>query len=174
MQPIIETPRLLLREITISDTSAMLRLHSNPKVQQYTGDPIIKSKAAMETAIKERINNYKKYGYGRWATILKEDNSFIGWAGLDYLFEIDEIDLGYRFLPEYWGQGFATEACTGILGYGFNQLKIKKIIALAFKENLASIRVMEKIGMVFYQQAPFDRCGPDVVWYKKTINEFSE
>ena len=162
---IIETERLLLREITLKDSGDLFILHSDPKVQRYTGEPVVASLDEMERAIRARINNYSKYGYGRWATFLKKDMQFIGWAGLAYLPEFDEIDIGYRFLTEYWGNGLATEASFAILEYGFRKLKLKRIIALAMKDNLASIRVMQKIGMKFYKLAPYEEGSENVVWY---------
>jgi RimJ/RimL family protein N-acetyltransferase len=99
---------------------------------------------------------------------------FVGWAGLAYLPEFDEIDLGYRFLPKYWGGGYATEVSRAILTYGFNKLELRRIIAIAMKENKASIRVMEKIGMEFDKFAPYEFEGEDVVWYwcdKKLITK---
>jgi RimJ/RimL family protein N-acetyltransferase len=98
---------------------------------------------------------------------------FIGWAGLAYLPEFDEIDIGYRFLPEYWGSGFATEAAHAVLTYGFDHYKIEKIIAIAVKENKASIRVMEKIGMEFVKFAPYEDGGKDVIWYQIDKKAFS-
>lgn len=165
MKFLIETERLLLREITLEDKEDMLQLHSDPTVQIYTGEPVVESIEDMEKAIWERINNYEKYGFGRWATILKKGMQFVGWAGLAYLPEFDEIDLGYRFLPKYWGSGIATEASRAILTYGFDSLKLKRIIAIAMKENKASIRVMEKAGMEFYKFAPYEPGGEDDVWY---------
>ncbi|NNC83559.1 MAG: GNAT family N-acetyltransferase [Flavobacteriales bacterium] len=162
---IIETERLLLREITLDDTAVMFRLNSHPEVQKYTGEPLVQSMEEMEEAIRKRTADYKKYGYGRWATILKEGMHFTGWAGLAYLPEFDEIDLGYRFFPEYWGKGIATEASQAILNYGFETLQLDRIIAIAMKENTASIRVMEKVGMEFEKFAPYDPGGDDVVWY---------
>ncbi len=165
MKTLIETERLLLREITLDDKEGMFKMYSDPAVQKYTGEPLVESIEEMERAIKSRINNYAKYGYGRWAAFLKKEMQFIGWAGLAYLPEFDEIDLGYRFLPKYWGMGFATEASHAVLRYGFDVLKLKKIIAIAMKENKASIRVMEKVGMEFDKFAPYDPGGEDVVWY---------
>jgi ribosomal-protein-alanine N-acetyltransferase len=162
---LIETERLLLREITLDDKEAMFKLYSNPEVQKYTGEPVVESIEEMEKAIRERISNYKKYGYGRWATILKHDMQFVGWAGLAYLPEFDEIDIGYRFLPQYWGTGIATEASRAILTYGFDTLELEKIIAIALKENKASIRVMEKIGMEFDKIAPYELGSKDAIWY---------
>jgi len=174
MKTLIETKRLLLREITLNDKEEMFRLHSNPDVQRYTGEPPVESIEEMEQAIKTRSKDYKKYGYGRWATFLKNGMQFVGWAGLAYLPEFDEIDLGYRFLPEYWGMGIATEASHAILNYGFEKLELRKIIAIAMKENKASIKVMEKVGMEFDKFAPYEPGGEDVVWYwcdKKLITK---
>ena len=165
MKTLIETKRLCLQEITLDDKVEMFQLHSNPEVQKYTGEPPIESMEKMEEAIKIRIPNYKKYGYGRWATFLKDGKQFIGWAGLAYLPEFDEIDLGYRFLPKYWGSGYATEAAHAILKYGFETLKLKRIIAIAMKENKGSINVMKKVGMAFDKFAPYEPGGEDVVWY---------
>lgn len=165
MKTLIETERLLLREITLNDKEDLLKLYSDSAVQKYTGESVVESIAKIEKAIQVRINNYKKYGYGRWATFLKQEMRFIGWAGLAYLPEFDEIDLGYRFLPEFWGLGLASEASKAILTYGFDQLQLKKIIAIAMKENKASIRVMEKIGMEFDKFAPYEPDSEDAVWY---------
>ncbi len=166
MKILIETQRLILREITLDDTEALFELHTNPAVQKYTGEPVVTSMQEMKKAIETRIINYKKYGYGRWAAILKNGQHFVGWAGLDYLPEFDAIDLGYRFLPQYWGQGIATEVSHAILNYGFNSLELKKIIAIALKENKASIRVMEKIGMEFEKCAPYEPGSEDAIWYR--------
>lgn len=174
MNSIIETDRLLLREVSLDDKEDMLLLHSHAEVQKYTGEALIKSMEEMEKAIIKRTKDHKKYGYGRWATFLKKDMKFIGWAGLAYLPEFDEIDLGYRFFPEYWGNGYATEAARSILIYGFDVLNLNKIIAIAMKENKASIRVMEKAGMQFYKFAPYDPGGEDVVWYTCDKNLFKD
>ncbi len=165
MKILIETKRLLLRKITLDDKEELFKLHSNSDVQKYTGEPLVESLEEMEQAIKTRINDYENYGYGRWATFLKNGMHFVGWAGLAYLPEFDEIDLGYRFSPQYWGMGFATEASQAILTYGFDKLELRQIIAIAMKENKASIKVMEKVGMEFDKFAPYEPGGEDVVWY---------
>ncbi|SMP25379.1 Acetyltransferase (GNAT) domain-containing protein [Muriicola jejuensis] len=95
------------------------------------------------------MHGHKTYGYGRWATILKNGEHFMGCSGLAYLFEFEEIVVVYRFLPEFWKRGLATEATRAILAYAFEELKLKRIVAIALTENRASIRVMEKTGMKF-------------------------
>jgi len=91
MNTLIETERLVLRNISHKDKAELFRLHSNAEVQKYTGEPPIESKEEMERAIKSRMSKYKEQGYGRWATFLKDGLQFIGWAGLAYL-------------PEFWVQ----------------------------------------------------------------------
>jgi len=165
MKTIIETERLLLREITLEDKEEMFRLYSNTEVHKYTGEPLMESMEEMVKAIELRISDYKKFGYGRWATFLKNGMQFVGWSGLAYLPEFDEIDIGYRFFPEYWGLGIATEAAKAILSYGFDHLQLNRIIAIAMHENKASIRVMEKIGMIFEKYAPYEIGSEDAMWY---------
>ena len=169
---IIETERLILRETTPEDAENMLRLHSNLEVQKYTGDEIITSLKVMKEKIIEKEAEYKRVGFGRWTTILKEGNQFVGWAGLKYLEEFKQVDLGYRFLPQYWNKGIGTEASKAILKYGFEKLNLEEIIAVAIEENIGSIKIMQKIGMKFDKYAPYDPCGEDVVWYKLEKNEF--
>ena len=171
---IIETERLILREMVIDDAQDMLRLHSNHQVQKYTGEVVITSLEEIRNKIKEFQSRDENRGFGRWVTILKKGKQFVGWAGLAYLPEFDEIDLGYRFLPEYWGLGIATEASRAILTYGFDSLKLTKIIAIVMKENKVSIKVMEKVGMEFDKFAPYELGSEDAVWYwcdKKLITK---
>lgn len=97
---------------------------------------------------------------------LKETHEFIGWAGLLYLPEFDKVDIGYRFKKEYWGNGYATEAARAIIDHGFNVLGLDLIIAIALPENKASIRIMEKVGMMFDKRAPYDEVIREAIWYK--------
>ncbi len=167
MSLILETPRLFLREFVLEDAEEVLELHSNPEVQKYTGQPNVTSVNEVEKTIRETwVREYKKYGFARWATIHKGNNRFIGWAGLKYLPEFDAIDLGYRFIPEYWGQGIATEISLAIIKYGFESLNLQRIIGIAMLENRASIKVLEKSGLTFDKLARYEAGNPlEVAWY---------
>lgn len=164
----------MLREIQLEDVNELFRLHSNPEVQKYTGEAPLTSLEEMRAAIARREAHYREHGFGRWATFIKEENQFVGWAGLAYLPEFDEIDLGYRLLPEFWGQGMATEASEAILQYGFETLGLQRIVAIAMRDNVASIRVMEKVGMQFEKWAPYEPGGDDVAWYVSEPNIFKQ
>ncbi len=151
MGVILETERLILRETVVEDAPDLYEMDADLEVQKYTGDVLPTS----VEDIFERISNYvdyKKYGYGRWTTVLKNTNEIIGWCGLKYMDDINEVDLGYRWKPKHWGKGYATEASLACLEYGFNELKLDQIVAQAMEENIASIRVMEKIGMTYWKQ----------------------
>ncbi len=80
--------------------------------------------------------------------------------------EFDKVDLGYRLKKEYWGMGYATEASKAIIDHGFNVLNLDLIIAIALPENKASIRIMEKVGMIYDKQAPYDEMIREAIWYK--------
>lgn len=151
MKPILETQRLILRASVVEDAPDLFEMDADPEVQRYTGDII----PASVTDTIYRIRNYpdyEKYGYGRWTTVLKETGEIIGWCGLKCLDDIDETDLGYRWKPKHWNKGYATEASLACLQYGFDELKLPQIIAQVLKENGASIRVLEKIGMTYWKE----------------------
>ena len=142
------------REFSLEDATAFFALASDPAINRYTGEKPLRS---IEQARKAIINypDFKTVGYGRWACVLKETGAVIGFCGLKYLEELDEVDIGYRFMPEYWGQGIATEACNACIKFGFETIGLEKIIALAEPMNVASIRVMQKCGMHHVGQVEF-------------------
>lgn len=158
MNIILETPRLLLRQFTEEDASMILELNSDPEVVKYIHEPTLKTEEQAKKIIIDIILPQYKNNLGRWAIHTKKGNEFIGWCGLKYRPEPDEIDLGYRLLQKAWGRGYATEAAKHTLGHGFKNLNLQLITARAHIENLASIRVLEKIGMNFIGEGIVDDC----------------
>ena len=145
----LESKRLILKPATIQDSSHFLNLNSDPDVVRYTGDNSFRNFLEAENTIKEKIlPQFNLYKMGRFSVFLK-DGTFLGWCGLKYHPETNEIDLGYRFKKKYWGKGYATEASKLSLDYGFNELGHKRIIAKTMPDNIGSIKVMQKIGMTF-------------------------
>lgn len=149
---LFETPRLLLRKKVIEDAPFFFELNSDPLVTRYTGDSSFRDLNEAKNIVEYVISQYEKYGYGRWLVIEKETDNPIGWCGLKYLEETGETDLGYRLMQKYWGKGFATEASMACLEYGFNVLKLDRIIGRAVKENVDSIKVLKKTGMIFCRE----------------------
>jgi RimJ/RimL family protein N-acetyltransferase len=150
MKKIIETERLYLREFTMEDVQLLLDLNSDPDVTKYTEKgPVLSLADAEKRLSKDILLQYKNHGIGRWAVHLKINNEFIGWCGIKYSESDKAVTLGYRFFPNHWGKGYATEAAKACLEYGKNIYGLKSIIAKAMKENTASIQVMKKLGMVW-------------------------
>lgn len=157
MNVIIETERLLLRTFSEKDASLVYLLNHDPDVTRFTGDPVRDEIHALEVLQKAILPQYALYGFGRWAVHTKSlpgpvSAGFIGWCGLKMRPEVNEIDLGYRFLKESWGKGYATEAAAACLRFGFEKIGIKRIVGRALPANLASIRVLEKCGMAYLRE----------------------
>lgn len=149
MNVIIETDRLLLRTFTEDDAQHIYDLNLDPDVIRFTHDPVRDIEHAKEILEQVILPQYALYNHGRWAVHLKPVHEFIGWCGLKYRPEENEIDLGYRFKKEYWGRGYATEAAFACIRYGFETLRIRRIVGRAEPENIASCIVLEKCGMKY-------------------------
>lgn len=149
MNVIIETPRLLLRRFTENDAALVYLLNADPEVTRYTLDPVkdlVQAKEILDRAI---LPQYSLYSHGRWAVHTKPDLAFIGWCGLKTRPELNEVDLGYRYMQSAWGKGYASEAAFASLEYGFKRLGLERIVGRALTGNLASVRVLEKCGMTY-------------------------
>jgi RimJ/RimL family protein N-acetyltransferase len=156
MDLILETERLLLRPLDLSDVDDFFSMNNNPNVNRYLRNPIT-SKIEANQYIQKIINEYQKNNIARFAVILKETNKLIGFSGLKFRNtlennHIDFYDLGYRFSEEYWRNGFATESSLAWLDYGFNTMKLSTIHACAVSENIGSNKVLKKMGFEFTNQ----------------------
>lgn len=169
---LFESDRFYYREFDADlDAKTIYELNSDIEVIQYTGDPPFKSEQDAYKTLKD-YDHYKKYGYGRWAAIRKDDDVFVGWCGLKM--NDDEIlDIGYRFFKKFWGKGYATETAKASLKYGFEELNLEEIIGRAAKENIASIKVLEKLGMKYYKTAACEHIS-GAVYYKINKEEYAK
>ena len=151
----IETERTIMRKLTKEYANDFYTLNLDQEVLKFTGDkPFEDLQSATEFLA--NYDQYKKYGVGRLAVIDKATLKFIGWCGLKYSQDKNEYDIGFRFFRNYWNRGFATETAKECLDFGFSNLKIEKIVGRAMKENIGSIKVLEKIGMTFKENFDFD------------------
>ncbi len=163
MKIVIETERLILREQTVDDAENAYLLNLDPDVVKYTGDAAF---ASIEEARNFLLNysHYKIYGFGRWTLINKETNDYLGWCGLKYTPELDEYDIGFRLMKRHWNKGYATEAAKAAIEFGFNNFRMKTIVGRAMKANTDSIKVLQKLGLRFFEDRS---CGnEDGVVYK--------
>jgi len=109
-------------------------------------------------------------GFGMWATVLKKNNTVIGWTCLKRLHDTNEIEIGYRYFPEYWNKGYCTEICKEILRYGFDELELNEIIAIIRPDNFGSIRVAEKLKLYFEKHVSY--FGMDLNQYTITREKY--
>jgi len=165
----LETNRLIMRPFEERDAEGLFLLDSNPEVMKYVGG-VVSTKIEQSQQMIEFIQKqYKENGVGRLAVIEKSTNTLIGWSGLKYLTsEINGMknvyELGYRFLPEYWGKGYATETARAALNYAFNEIKTDVVYAMAVTENTGSNRVLQKLG--FEELGTFLDDGDLCYWYR--------
>jgi RimJ/RimL family protein N-acetyltransferase len=156
MTPVFASERLLFRKFTLADAELLYKLNKDPEVVKYVHEPRTTLENAPQVLTDIILPQYALYNHGRWAVHLKDTNEFIGWCGLKYIQEKDEVDLGYRFMQKYWGNGYATEAAKATINYGFKILNLPSIIAKAHVENKASLQVIEKCGMEFLHEEEED------------------
>ena len=136
----------------------ILQLNSDPEILKYVHEPVLTTEEQARQILTDIILPQYKNNLGRWAIHTKNNNEFIGWCGLKYRPELNEIDLGYRLKKDAWGKGYATEAAKHTLDHGFNNLNLQLITGRAHVENIASIKVLEKIGMQFIGEGIIDDC----------------
>ena len=123
---VLETDRLILREIQQSDFEELLPMNSDSEIMKYVGDGSVRTPEGMIAELEMLTSFYTRNpGLGIWAIVLKSINNFIGASGLVYYDNTPEIEIGYRILKEYWNNGYATEASIGLLQYGFKTLRLK-------------------------------------------------
>ncbi|MEG4034182.1 GNAT family N-acetyltransferase [Microcoleus sp. w1-18aA5] len=157
----IETARLYLRQFRPEDLDDLYRIYSDPETMKYlTG---VRTREATEIAIHTMLKRWEQNNFGMWALVHKIDCKMIGRCGLAFLDQTPEVELGYALDKVYWNQGLATEASFASLNYGFKILKLERIVAIARPENIASQRVIQKVGMKYEKNAHYYET--DVVYY---------
>ncbi len=165
----LETERLILRPINEEDISGVFEMRRDSDVMRYIREPVLSRREA-EDWIKLISSRWEKDRIGFCSVIEKQSGKFAGWCGLWRLKESGETEVGYAVAKEFWGKGYASESAEAFLEYGFNKLNLEKIVAVARPENIASRRVMEKIGMNYdYTGKFYDR---DLVHYSINRKDF--
>lgn len=147
---ILETERLLLRQFSTDDADFILRLLNEPSFIQNIGDRGVRTlEDARSYILRVPIASYEKNGFGLYLVILKKSGASIGMCGLIRREALEDVDIGYAFLPEYWSKGYAVEAAQAVKEYARDVIGLKRLVAITDPENQASIRVLEKIGLRF-------------------------
>ncbi len=165
----LETARLFLRPFNKNDIDAIFAMRSDADVMRFIREPQTRrGEAESWTNLVSSRWNDEKIGF--CAVIEKSSGNFIGWCGLWRLKETDEVEVGYALVKDFRGQNYAVEAAEAFLIYGFDKLKLDKIVAVARPENRPSWRVMERLGMTYDYTGKFYEC--DLVHYSISREEF--
>lgn len=164
----LETERLILRRFTERDVDAVFALRGDAEMMRYIRSP--QNRAETVNWLKLISSLWESDKIGFCAVIEKTFDRLIGWCGLWRLKETGETEVGYAIAREFWRCGYATEAADAFLTYGFDDLNLDKIAAVAVPENTGSRRVMEKLGMTFdYAGEFYER---ELVHYSITKKDF--
>lgn len=149
----IETSRLILREFQQDDCSQLAPILANPQAMQFSTTGVL-SMVDTQAKIKSFITSYQEHGFGKWAMLLKKQNRLVGYCGIaiERINRKAEPELGYRLDPQVWGQGLATEAASACIRYGTQHLELPYLLGIVEPANIASIRVLEKVGMEYSHQ----------------------
>lgn len=147
---IFETERLLLRQLSTGDADFILELLNEPSFIQNIGDRGVRTLAdANQYIMNGPVASYAKNGFGLYLVVLKKTNESIGICGLIKRDGLEDVDIGYAFLPRFWSKGYAVESALATKSYAKNVIGLKRIVAITDPANRDSIRVLEKIGLSF-------------------------
>ena len=147
---VLETERLILRQFTSVDAGLILALLNEPSFIQNIGDRGVRTLSDAKRYIETGpVASYARNGFGLYLVLLKDSNESIGMCGLIKRDALEDVDVGYAFLPRYWSKGYAIESVRAVLAYAKRTVQLKRVVAIVDPNNQGSIRVLEKAGFAF-------------------------
>jgi RimJ/RimL family protein N-acetyltransferase len=169
---ILHTERLTVRELTAADVPALAAILGDSEVMRFSVRGILNEQATAEF-VQWAIRCYATEGYGPWALVERASSTLAGFTALsrEEVDGADEVEIGYRLAPVFWGRGLGTEAAMATLAYGFETLGIDSIIAIVQPANVASVRVLRKVGFVEFVHSQYHRLGVRI--YRQTRQQWS-
>ena len=145
---ILETPRLVLREFTHEDDAFVLRLLNEHSWLRFIGDRGVRTLPDARRYLDDGPRrSYARNGFGLWCVVPKGGDAPVGMCGLIRRDTLPDVDVGFAFLPEAWGRGYARESAAAVLDHARDVLGLRRVLAITDPENAASIRVLERVGM---------------------------
>ena len=149
--PTLQTTHFTLCPLKPDDAVVVHRIYQTEGVLRYFPNPTPPPLDKVQRFIAGQQAHWEKYGYGNWGILPAGEKEIVGWAGLQFLPELNETEVGFLLDRPFWGKGYATEAARASLDFGFEHFDLGHIIALVHSENLASRRVIAKCGMVYVE-----------------------
>ena len=152
---ISETSRLEIREFTSSDADFILELLNTPSWLKYIGDrKVYNVDDAVNYLEKGPMKSYTENGFGLYCVVLKDSNISVGMCGLIKRETLEDVDIGFAFLPQYEGKGFASESTNAVLDIA-KKINLKRIVAITLPENDRSIKLLKSVNMNFEKRIRF-------------------
>jgi ribosomal-protein-alanine N-acetyltransferase len=168
--PELTTRRLVLRRLEFGDAPFLVRLLNEPSFLENIGDRGVRSVEDAHRYLREGpLAMYQKHGFGLWHASRRADGEPIGMCGLLKRDVLPDPDLGYAYLPEHWGQGYAFEAADATLRHAVGKFGLKRVVGVVSEGNAGSIRVLEKLGMRFERMFSMNPDEPDVRLYGRDL-----
>ena len=160
---VVESDRLHLRHFELDDAAFLLDLLNQPSFLQFIGDKGVRSlDDARHYILTGPVACYERFGFGMYLALLKENQTPIGICGLLRRDCLDDVDVGFAFLPQFWSKGYALESASAVMAYGRNALGIGRIVAVVSSDNHGSIRVLEKLGLRFESMVRLFDDSPEI------------
>ncbi|MFN3020116.1 GNAT family N-acetyltransferase [Chryseobacterium sp. TY3] len=166
-----ETERLILKPTDLEDIDFIFELMNTPKWIEYIGDRNIKTQDdAKQYIINRHLPNFENNGFGSYTLILKENGSKIGSSGLFKRESLEVVDIGFAFLPEYEGKAYGYESSKKILEAAKNDFGLKKVSAITLPNNIASQKLIEKLGLSYQKMVkPFAEDDEELMYYEMDL-----
>lgn len=160
---ILETERLNLRHFSVEDAPFILELLNEPSFIQNIADRGVRTLEDARNYLRNGpLASYDRYGFGLLAVVLKTTGVPIGMCGLIKRDNLPDVDIGFAFLPRYWGKGYAYEAAAAVLTYGREVHQLTRIVAIVLPSNTGSINVLQKLGLTFEQMITWPEDGSEL------------
>jgi RimJ/RimL family protein N-acetyltransferase len=145
---VLETDRLILRRLSPEDAGFILRLLNEPSWLRFIGDKGVRTvEDARNYILNGPVEMYSRLGFGLYLVELKDEGLPVGICGLIKRDSLEDVDIGFAFLPKYWGRGYAHEAASAVMAYGGSVLGLNRIVAVVSADNVSSARLLEKLGL---------------------------
>jgi len=162
-----ETERLILKPAAVRDADFFLELYNMPSFIRYIGDRNLRTKEDAENYIKNRfLPQIEKLGFGNYVVTLKENDAKIGAVGIFEREGLDVLDIGFSFLPDYEGKGFAYESANKLKEVAATEFGIQKISAITTKDNFSSQKLIEKLGLKFQKMVTIPNDDAELMYYE--------
>jgi len=167
---VLETDRLVLRRLSVEDAAFILQLVNEPSFLRFIGDKGVTTlDDARDYILRDPADSYERFGFGLYLCEQIDSKAPIGMCGLIKRECLDDVDIGFAFLPEFWGKGYCYEAAAAVLAMAKSAFGLHRIVAVTSIDNDRSIRVLEKLGMKFEGMVKLSDDAPEVKLFARDV-----